>query len=146
MKTGDISSCPALPEWTLIRGAHWWFTGQCAHSAGVTSLEATASPPAEKPPSEWVMWAIQSRHCARELRANHTSPLLASLWRLLIFQAPLSLTILSQHICAGAFSFCLYLHIKAHFFFIFIKEKNGNFPKSPNLCNSQSGVFWRFCV
>lgn len=45
------------------------------------------------------------------------SPLLATLWRLMIIQAPLSLTILFQHMCAGAFSFHLFLHIKAHFLF-----------------------------
>lgn len=115
MKTRDISLFPALPEWTLIRGAHSCSTASLVnvHSAGGTSLEAADSPPAAKSHSG----CCDPGHPIPALCRRVSHPLLATLWRLLIFQAPLSLTILSQHICAGAFSFRLYLHIKAHFSF-----------------------------
>lgn len=115
MKTRDISLFPALPEWTLIRGAHSCSTASLVnvHSAGGTSLEAADSPPAAK----FHSGCCDPGHPILALCRRVSHPLLATLWRLLIFQAPLSLTILSQHICAGAFSFRLYLHIKAHFSF-----------------------------
>lgn len=81
---------------------------------------------------------IQSRHCAGNREHSNKSvslsPLLATLWRVMIIQAPLSLTILFQHMCAGAFSFHLLSHIKAHFLFsskkrmvIFIKPQTHAF-------------------
>lgn len=95
------------------------FTGQCVqrrwHQFG------GYSEPTCRHVSKWLLWSGPSGPAiVEEIELEATvilSLLLATLWRLLIFQAPLSSAILSPHICAGAFSFCLYLHIKAHFLF-----------------------------
>ncbi len=63
MKTWDISSFQAPPEWTQIRGACWWATASpvSMQSTGGTSLKLTASPTAAESHS---LCCDQCRHCA----------------------------------------------------------------------------------
>lgn len=134
------------PEWTLIRGAYYRFTGQCAqfrcHQFGVYSEPTCCEA------SEWLLWSGTSNPgIVREIesRANHTLASPSYSLKTADFSSSIELDhFILPRMCSGL-SFSLYLHIKAHFF-IFIKEQNGNSLKSPNSCITQSVVFWRACL
>lgn len=122
---------PSLPEWTLIRGAHWWVAASLlnAHSAGVTSFEGAMNPPAANPLRGrcdldcGILLEIRSSNLTR----SFSELLFEDSW---FFKLHWTWLFHLTTYVRGGVSFCLYLRIKSHIFLI--KEENGNFLKSPN--------------
>lgn len=139
---------PSLPEWTLIRESYQCATASIlnVHSAGGTSVEASANSPAAK--SQWLVWTGPSNQgIVQEIESSKSVSLAPPRDSLKTDDYSSSIELdhfISAHVCRGLFLPSVLAYQST--LFIFIKEQNGNFDITSTSCISLFEVFWRYCV
>lgn len=144
MGVGDIFSCPTMPEGNLIRGLSPSAEGFCLMCEGTEWMWQRFggyNEPTCLESSEWLPWS-GPLDSGTEFRQIILSPFIASLWRLLVFQAQLTVLILAQ-ICTDIFSLSICTCILKSSF-IFIKEMSLNI-KNIQLFIPQTSHYWCEC-